>query len=256
MPLLQYQKSIDACIECATMCNHCAVSCLEEKDVQQLTKCIRLDLDCAIICRVTAELMSLSSAYSSELAELCATVCTACAQECQKHADMEHCNECADACRKCAEEIMKVYDAASIDATANPVKPVLQQEECIAISRAAAELMSLSSAYASQMSQLSAAVCRAYGQSFEKFLKTEMKVSRDRALVATEIHQDLLIQDRPGSAQSQEQGIKKKKKHSSALLAASMYRSPVSAVSSNSYLAAGGDSTGIESQYKEPGGIG
>ncbi len=44
---------------------------------------------------------------------------------------------------------------------------------------------------------------------------------------------------------------KKKKKGNSALLAASMYRSPVNAVRSNAYSRGGGDSTGINNEFQE-----
>ncbi|MBK5271372.1 MAG: hypothetical protein JJE22_10195 [Bacteroidia bacterium] len=44
---------------------------------------------------------------------------------------------------------------------------------------------------------------------------------------------------------------KKKKKGNSALVAASMYRSPVDAVSSNAYSSGGGDSTGINNEFQE-----
>ncbi len=44
---------------------------------------------------------------------------------------------------------------------------------------------------------------------------------------------------------------KKKKKGNSALLAASMYKSPVNAVRSNAYSRGGGDSTGINNEFQE-----
>lgn len=47
---------------------------------------------------------------------------------------------------------------------------------------------------------------------------------------------------------------KKNKKHNSALAAAAVYRSPAGAVSSNSF-AAGEDNTGINTEYREEGGI-
>lgn len=68
---------MEACIACATTCNHCAISCLEEKEVQHLTKGIRLDLECAAIFKAAAELMSVESSYSKEICQLCATICNA-----------------------------------------------------------------------------------------------------------------------------------------------------------------------------------
>jgi hypothetical protein len=38
---------------------------------------------------------------------LCATICTACADECAKY-EHDHCQECAKACRHCAEECSKM----------------------------------------------------------------------------------------------------------------------------------------------------
>ncbi len=265
----QYQKCIEACIECATVCNHCAVSCLEEKDVQHLTKCIRLDLECAVICRTAAELMSAGSVYSKQICKICAAICNACADECEKHAamGMEHCKECAEACRACAKETMEVYE--NLDKKEKDTKAAtVQQDECAILSRASAELMSLGSAYCKQICELTATVCNASADTTEKYLNMGMKHSRDCALTATEANQHLENQDKGmketalnASEKNNEQPeqkkevIKKKKKHSSALLAASMYRSPVSAVSSHSYLSGGGDSTGIWSEFRERGGI-
>lgn len=272
MPYQPYKKAIDACIECATMCNHCAVSCLEEKEVQNLIHCIRLDLECAVICRAAAEMMILGSAWSNEMCQLCATICNACASECEKHKHMEHCRECAEACRACAGETMKTYQEA-VNKTTKPNgaaaekinKPLVRQEECAVISRAAAELMSLGSTWSRQISQLNATLCNAYAEQFENYLNTEMKVSRDRAMITTRAHQDLQKTDVSEAGKSaskkeeqlvqQDKDIKTRKKHSSALLAASMYRSPVSAVSSNTYFAAGGDSTSIDTEFREQSGI-
>ncbi|MEH7084948.1 hypothetical protein V7139_19720 [Neobacillus drentensis] len=38
--------------------------------------------------------------FISELVKVCATMCKACENECQKH-HLEHCQKCADACSKC-----------------------------------------------------------------------------------------------------------------------------------------------------------
>ena len=242
----QYQKCIDACIECVSSCNHCAVSCLEEKEVQSLTKCIQLDIECAVICRVAAELMSLESRYSKEVCELCATISNACADECEKHANMEHCKECAEVCRVCAKETMEMYqklvkqDQEANESGRNESEKdyigFVHQDECAAISRATAELISLGSAYATQISQLNAIICNASAEELEKYLNKEIKHSRECALIANEAHQHLKTQDQEmkeanmdvskKNEQSvhQKEIIEKKKKHSSTLLAASLWR--------------------------------
>ncbi|MEO6452686.1 MAG: four-helix bundle copper-binding protein [Ginsengibacter sp.] len=238
----QYQKCIDACLECATECNHCAVSCLEEKDVQYLIKCIRLDLECAVICRASAELMTLGSAYSSQICDLCAAICNACAKMCEQHGNMgmEHCRECAEACRACAKETMEVAGESTNKNYG------IRQDECAILSRASAELISLGSSWSKQISELNATVCNAFAQELEHHVNTEMKHSREYSKTATEAHQHLEMQDieikKDNATESkdkdqpvqQKETIKKTKKHSSALLAASMGRSALDRVYAHS----------------------
>jgi hypothetical protein len=99
----QYSTCIEACNECAIDCEHCAVACLEEPNVSTLGRCIRLDLDCASICRVAAELMSRGSEAAVDVCRLTAQICRMCAEECRKHS-MDHCRRCAEACERCAAE--------------------------------------------------------------------------------------------------------------------------------------------------------
>ena len=99
------QSLIDALNNCAAECNHCASACLDEHDVKMLARCIKLDLDCAQICTLTASLIARGSEHGNHLTKECAEVCNACAEECEKHASMgmDHCKTCAEACRRCAE---------------------------------------------------------------------------------------------------------------------------------------------------------
>src|SRR5699024_11608501 len=99
MPHEKYQSCIDACYACATACDHCAVSCLDEQDVKSMTQCIKLDLDCAEVCRVAASYMARGSQFSQTICRLCAEICQACADECAQH-QMDHCQRCAQADRK------------------------------------------------------------------------------------------------------------------------------------------------------------
>jgi hypothetical protein len=104
-----YQKCIEACLQCAAACNHCASCCLQEKDVKMMVSCIQLDMECAAVCYNVAQLMSLGSHRANEFCSLCAEICTECADECGKH-DNDHCRECANACHKCAEECMQMTE--------------------------------------------------------------------------------------------------------------------------------------------------
>lgn len=110
MPHESMQTCIDACNACASASDHCASSCLAEKDVQAMARCICIDIDCAEVCRVSAALMSRGSELVSIQCEACAQICEACAAECERH-DMQHCRECAQACRRCAEECRRMAQA-------------------------------------------------------------------------------------------------------------------------------------------------
>jgi len=94
------KKTIDACLKCAALCNHCAASCLQESDTNMLAKCIQHDMECAAMCYATAQLLSLGSKHAAAMAKLCAAKCEECATECAKH-DNVHCQECAEACKEC-----------------------------------------------------------------------------------------------------------------------------------------------------------
>lgn len=90
-------------LKCAEQCEYCATSCLQEDNVEEMSRCIRLDLECSSICSTTAHLLNLGSDHADAACQLCADICNACAEECEKH-HHEHCRECAVMCRECAEQ--------------------------------------------------------------------------------------------------------------------------------------------------------
>lgn len=100
------RRCIEACAECAQTCTVCADACLGEDNVKMMVTCIRLNLDCAEVCRVTGTLMTRPShrdapALRAQL-RACIEMCRACAEECASH-DHDHCQVCAESCRACAE---------------------------------------------------------------------------------------------------------------------------------------------------------
>ena len=99
----QNKGLLEALANCAAECNHCATACLDEKDLKMLARCIKLDIDCAEICSLTASFVSRGSEHAQHILNECADICEACADECEKHSHMEHCKKCADACRSCAD---------------------------------------------------------------------------------------------------------------------------------------------------------
>jgi hypothetical protein len=99
---------IEACFECGQTCTACADACLAEDMAKELTRCIRLNLDCADVCETTGRALSrqvgADTALLRAFAQTCADACRVCAEECERHADMhEHCRVCAEACQRCEQ---------------------------------------------------------------------------------------------------------------------------------------------------------
>ena len=93
---------------CGLMCTSCADACVaEDMDMRQ---CVRSCLDCADICDATARLAVRRTGQNIRTLratlELCAHVCEACAEECDRY-DHDHCRLCAEMCRECADDCRK-----------------------------------------------------------------------------------------------------------------------------------------------------
>jgi hypothetical protein len=97
---------------CASECSKCAIACLGEEDVAMMANCIKLDLDCAEICKTVASFASRSSIHAQHLMKECIEICKACASECEKHSHFEHCKKCAEVCRICIDECTSMQMAA------------------------------------------------------------------------------------------------------------------------------------------------
>ncbi len=99
-------RCLEECYSCAQTCTSCADACLGEQMVQQLTQCIRLNLDCADICAATGSVATRRTGSNEEVIRqmlmACETACRMCGEECERHAGHhEHCRICAEACRGC-----------------------------------------------------------------------------------------------------------------------------------------------------------
>jgi len=104
-------EAIDSALECMRACEKCAFSCLEEKSVEMLRECIRLNTACADICGLSARFMIRESRFHAQICQLCVEICESCAMECDRHADMAHCRDCAEACRECAQACREMIEA-------------------------------------------------------------------------------------------------------------------------------------------------
>lgn len=109
-------RCVDSCFECAQVCAICADACLSEKRVPELLRCIRLNLDCASICKTTGRIVACLTepdrAVLTQQLQACITVCHVCGDECARHsAQHQHCHICSEACRQCetaCRDLMKV----------------------------------------------------------------------------------------------------------------------------------------------------
>ncbi len=109
---------IEACFDCAQTCFSCADACLGEDMVKELTRCIRLNLDCADVCDTTGRIVARQTEPNEELIraqlDACMVACRTCAAECERHADMhEHCAVCAEACRTCERACERLLSKAA-----------------------------------------------------------------------------------------------------------------------------------------------
>lgn len=108
LQLEQLAEILHGLEECAQVCLVCADACLAEETVAMLRRCIRLDLDAAAVCRVTADVVSRllepDRATVRAILHACVAACDVCADECAKHSHLhDHCRICAEACRACAQ---------------------------------------------------------------------------------------------------------------------------------------------------------
>lgn len=95
------QQCIDECLNCYRTCLHTAMNhCLQMGGRHVEPEHFRLMMNCAEICRTSADFMLSSSPLHSRTCAVCAEVCDACADSCEQVGDMD---ECVQACRTCAQ---------------------------------------------------------------------------------------------------------------------------------------------------------
>src|SRR5688572_29417877 len=77
------------CHDCATACTICADACLAEDMVKELTRCIRLNLDCADVCAGTGRVLARQTEPDIGLLraqlQACLEACQVCGAECAEH---------------------------------------------------------------------------------------------------------------------------------------------------------------------------
>jgi hypothetical protein len=113
--------AIDACLICVQACTACADSDLIEPDVATLRACIAINLVCADVCDATARVLSRPGQWDfltvRDLLVTCVRSCTACAEECDRHAEHHrHCAICAEVCRACLRACTALLESEAFSA--------------------------------------------------------------------------------------------------------------------------------------------
>lgn len=105
------QQCIDDCLNCYQTCFSEAMShCLEMGGRHVAAHHFGLMMNCAELCRTTAEFMMSNSPLHARLCAACAEVCEACAASCEEVGDMA---SCVQACRTCASSCRQMAGPAS-----------------------------------------------------------------------------------------------------------------------------------------------
>lgn len=100
MAQTKHKELLDVLSRCAAECEHCIYNvCLGDP---QMKTCGQLCIDCAQICHTTMTYVSRMSQFMHQSLQMCADICDACAQECERFPDNEDMRRCAEVCRECA----------------------------------------------------------------------------------------------------------------------------------------------------------
>jgi hypothetical protein len=99
----EMQRCLQNCTNCHMTCLQTSAYCLSKGGKHAEPAHIRLLLDCADICRTSADFMLRGSQYHNRVCGTCAEVCSACAKDCEQMGDDQTMQACADMCRRCAD---------------------------------------------------------------------------------------------------------------------------------------------------------
>ncbi len=106
----EMEQCIQNCMECHRICTEMVSHCLSLGGQHAEPAHITLLLDCANICATSAAFMVRGSQFHPRTCGVCAEVCAACADDCERIAGgdemmmkcVEICRRCADSCKQMA----------------------------------------------------------------------------------------------------------------------------------------------------------
>jgi hypothetical protein len=99
----EMQQCIDNCTACHNACVETISHCLKMGGEHSSADHIRLLMDCAQICGVSADFMLRGSHRHEKTCGVCADICAECASDCERIAQGDETMlRCAEMCRRCA----------------------------------------------------------------------------------------------------------------------------------------------------------
>lgn len=105
------QRCIAECLDCYNVCTQTALNqCLQESSDRVQPELFQLMATCANICRTAADLMLGNfGLHTQKACAVCAEVCSACADGCERVGELD---DCAEACRRCADACRDIAERA------------------------------------------------------------------------------------------------------------------------------------------------
>ena len=95
----EMQECIRNCIDCTRACRETLAYCLSKGGKHVAESHIRLLMDCAEACDMSASMMLRGSEFHARHCALCAEICKACEESCEEFAGDATMKACEDACR-------------------------------------------------------------------------------------------------------------------------------------------------------------
>ena len=97
------EQAIENCTNCHRICLETAARHFAGESAPKLDeRLVRLLLDCADICRTSADFMIRGSDQHRHTCRACAAICAQCADECDRQGEDPYLAACAEICRRCA----------------------------------------------------------------------------------------------------------------------------------------------------------
>lgn len=101
---------IRTCEECVSACSDVVALCYRADEDGSLARPQAAAIECAAFCKMAVALLTRETEHASTFCTLCASVCDACARQCELEDDSTFVR-CAKLCRLCAAECRSMVAA-------------------------------------------------------------------------------------------------------------------------------------------------